>query len=185
MPRSYWSAANGSDSAPQRGSSPAAEKTDAKNTDAPPAGIVEAKDIAEEAYIYGFPMIAAYKAMYQFNVDRESPPVQRTFQPCSEHGEALHAQRHRHRHAQQRHALLDACQADLRAEPLVLSVPAVEKDRYYSVQLTDMYACNYGYIGSRATGNAAGHYLVAGPDWKGRSRPRASTRCFAAKPSSA
>ena len=56
---------------------------------------------------------------------------------------------------------------DLRAEPMVLCVPQVEKNRYYSVQLTDMYTFNYGYIGSRATGNAAGCYMVAGPDWKG------------------
>jgi len=56
---------------------------------------------------------------------------------------------------------------DLRAEPLVLSVPAVEKSRYYSVQLCDSNTFNYGYIGSRTTGNDAGDYLVAGPDWKG------------------
>ena len=56
---------------------------------------------------------------------------------------------------------------DLRAEPMVLSVPAVEKKRYYSVQLVDGNTFNYGYIGSRATGNEAGDYLVVGPDWKG------------------
>ena len=56
---------------------------------------------------------------------------------------------------------------DLRAEPYVLSVPAVEKDRYYSVQLCDGNTFNYGYIGSRATGNEPGDYLVVGPDWKG------------------
>ena len=56
---------------------------------------------------------------------------------------------------------------DLRAEPIVLSVPAVEKERYYSVQLCDGNTFNYGYIGSRATGNEAGDYLVVGPDWKG------------------
>ena len=59
-------------------------------------------------------------------------------------------------------------QADLRAEPIVLCVPKVDKARYYSVQLVDMYTFNYGYIGSRATGSDAGCYLVAGPDWKGR-----------------
>ena len=42
---------------------------------------------------------------------------------------------------------------DLRAEPMVLSVPAVEKNRYYSVMLCDGNTFNYGYIGSRATGN--------------------------------
>jgi len=57
---------------------------------------------------------------------------------------------------------------DLRAEPMVISVPAVPKERYYSVQLVDGNAYNYGYIGSRATGSDAGSYLVVGPDWKGQ-----------------
>jgi hypothetical protein len=57
---------------------------------------------------------------------------------------------------------------DLRAEPMVLSVPAVEKSRYYAVMLCDGNTYNYGYIGSRATGSEAGDYMVAGPDWKGQ-----------------
>jgi hypothetical protein len=56
---------------------------------------------------------------------------------------------------------------DLRAEPMVLSVPAVARPRYYAVQLEDGNTFNFGYIGSRATGNDAGDYIVAGPDWKG------------------
>ncbi|WP_368565193.1 DUF1254 domain-containing protein [Pseudoxanthomonas sp. UTMC 1351] len=56
---------------------------------------------------------------------------------------------------------------DLRAEPAVISVPVVDKSRYYSVQLIDGNLYNFGYIGSRATGNNAGNYLVVGPDWKG------------------
>jgi hypothetical protein len=56
---------------------------------------------------------------------------------------------------------------DLRAEPMVISVPAVDKKRYYSVQLIDGNTYNYGYIGSRTTGNGPGDYLVAGPEWKG------------------
>ena len=60
---------------------------------------------------------------------------------------------------------------DLRAEPIVLSVPAVDKKRYYSVQLCDGNTFNYGYIGSRATGNEAGDYMVVGPDWKGETPP--------------
>ena len=60
---------------------------------------------------------------------------------------------------------------DLRAEPLVLSVPAVDPKRYYSVQLIDGNTYNYGYIGSRATGSEAGDYMVVGPDWKGATPP--------------
>jgi hypothetical protein len=37
-----------------------------------PSDVREASAIAEEAYVYGFPMIAAYKALYQFNVDKSS-----------------------------------------------------------------------------------------------------------------
>src|SRR4029453_11693715 len=56
---------------------------------------------------------------------------------------------------------------DLRAEPFVLTVPVIEKDRYFSVQLIDWYTFNFDYIGSRATGNDGGSFLVAGPNWKG------------------
>ena len=61
--------------------------------------------------------------------------------------------------------------ADLRAEPLVLTVPAIEKGRYYSLQFIDMYTFNFAYVGSRATGNDAGKYLLAGPGWKGETPP--------------
>src|SRR6185369_13389339 len=61
--------------------------------------------------------------------------------------------------------------ADLRAEPLVVTVPAVEPDRYYSVQFVDMYTFNFAYVGSRTTGNGAGRYLLAGPGWKGAKPP--------------
>jgi hypothetical protein len=60
---------------------------------------------------------------------------------------------------------------DLRAEPLVLSLPTVEKRRYYVVQLTDANTFNFGYMGSRATGNDAGDYMVVAPDWKGETPP--------------
>jgi hypothetical protein len=48
-----------------------------------------------------------------------------------------------------------------------LTVPEIEKSRYYSVQFIDMYTFNFAYMGSRATGNGAGSYLLAGPGWKG------------------
>jgi hypothetical protein len=56
---------------------------------------------------------------------------------------------------------------DLRTEPMVLTVPAIEKDRYFSIQLVDAYTANFDYIGSRATGNDGGTFMVAGPRWNG------------------
>ncbi len=60
---------------------------------------------------------------------------------------------------------------DLRAEPIVLSVPEIDRSRYYSVMLVDGNTYNYGYIGTRATGSEAGDYMVAGPDWQGVTPP--------------
>src|SRR5216684_3705093 len=57
--------------------------------------------------------------------------------------------------------------ADLRAEPLVLGVPEIEKGRYYSLQFVDLYTYNFAYVGTRTTGNGEGKFLLAGPGWKG------------------
>jgi hypothetical protein len=57
---------------------------------------------------------------------------------------------------------------DLRAEPIVLTLPPMDrKDRYFSVQFTDAYTFNFDYLGTRTTGNDGGTFLVAGPNWKG------------------
>ena len=66
---------------------------------------------------------------------------------------------------------------DLRAEPMVISVPAVEKERYYSVQLIDGNTYNFGYIGSRATGNEPGSISSSDPTGRARSPP-ASSKVF-------
>lgn len=39
----------------------------------------------------------------------------------------------------------------------------------------DLYTFNFDYIGTRATGNGGGTYLIAGPDWKGEA-PKGITK---------
>jgi hypothetical protein len=55
---------------------------------------------------------------------------------------------------------------DLRAEPVVIQVPQVT-DRYYVLQLEDLFGHDAHYIGSRATGPGARTYLAVGPRWEG------------------
>ncbi|MCW2989743.1 MAG: hypothetical protein JWM73_337 [Solirubrobacterales bacterium] len=55
---------------------------------------------------------------------------------------------------------------DLRAEPIVVHVPAIA-GRYYSFQLMDAYTNVFGYIGSRTTGTGAGDYAITAPGWVG------------------
>ena len=60
---------------------------------------------------------------------------------------------------------------DLRAEPLVLTIPPIEEGRFFHVQLVDAYTHNFAYIGTRTTGNDGGRYLLAGPNWDGETPP--------------
>ena len=69
---------------------------------------------------------------------------------------------------------------DLRAEPMVVSVPAVPKDRYYVMQWIDLFTQNFAYIGVRSTGFGAGNYMIAGPKWKGK-KPAGIKQVFKAE----
>jgi hypothetical protein len=125
----------------------------------------EARAIAREAYIYGFPLVDNYRIQYGYFVDRQNPEfkapwnqihnVPRVYTPADTAIQTPNSD-----------TPYSFVGMDLRAEPIVLTVPPIEKERYFSVQLIDAYTFNFDYVGSRATGNDGGSYLVAGPNWK-------------------
>jgi hypothetical protein len=59
-------------------------------------------------------------------------------------------------------------QLDLSGGPLRLDVPATG-DRYYVLQFVDAWTNNIAYVGTRATGNEAGSFLIVPPGWTGES----------------
>jgi hypothetical protein len=142
-----------------------AEKKDvAKGVPAP--SIVETKAIAEEAFIYGLPLVMNYAVMNEFVIDKNSGQYKAPFNTISNETRVF-TYKDTAVVTPNSDTPYSMLWLDLRAEPMVISVPAVPKGRYYSVQLVDGNTYNYGYIGSRATGFDAGNYLVAGPEWKG------------------
>jgi hypothetical protein len=146
-----------------------AEKKDVLAGRAVPT-IAETKAIAEEGFIYGLPIVMNYAVQYEFFVDRNSGQFKASFNEIlNEH--RVFTYKDTTVISPNSDTPYSVVGMDLRSEPLVLSVPAVEKRRYYSVQLVDSNTFNVGYIGSRATGNDAGTYMVAGPDWKGATPP--------------
>jgi hypothetical protein len=126
----------------------------------------EARAIAKEAYIYGEPMVDNYRIQHAYFVDRANPEYKtawnelwnsaRLYTPADTAIQTPNAD-----------TLYSFIGADLRSEPLVLTVPAMERERYFSVQLIDYYTFNFDYIGTRTTGNGGGSFLLAGPSWKG------------------
>ena len=129
-------------------------------------GIEETKAIAEEGFIYGLPIVMNYAVMNEFCVDKNSGQYKAPFNQISNEARVF-TYKDTAVVTPNSDTPYSMLWLDLRAEPMVISVPAVEKERYYSVQLIDGNAYNYGYIGSRATGNEPGDYLVVGPEWKG------------------
>jgi len=129
-------------------------------------GIAETRAIAEEGFIYGLPIVMNYAVMYDYVVDKNAGQWKAPFNQI--HNEArVFTYQDTTVITPNSDTPYSMLWLDLRAEPMVLSVPAVEKKRYYSVMLCDGNTFNYGYVGSRATGNEAGDYMVVGPDWKG------------------
>ena len=130
----------------------------------------ETRAIAEETFIYGLPIVMNYAVMYEYAVDRDSGQFKAPFNEIKNEPR-VYTYKDTAVITPNSDTPYSFVWMDLRAEPMVLSFPAVEKSRYYSVMLCDGNTYNYGYIGSRATGNEAGDYLVAGPDWKGETPP--------------
>jgi len=127
----------------------------------------EVRTIAKEATIWGFPLVDSYRVQYSYFVDRGGSEYKapwntlvntaRVYTPDDKAIQTPNSD-----------TPYSFVGADLRTEPLVITVPATDRGRYYSVQFIDMYTFNFAYIGSRATGNGAGSFLLAGPFWNGQ-----------------
>jgi hypothetical protein len=136
----------------------------------------EAREIAKEAYIYGFPMVDNYRIQHAYFVDAGNPEykgpwnqiinIPRVFTPADTAIQTPNSD-----------TPYSFVGMDLRAEPMVLTVPPIEKERYFSVQLIDWYTFNFDYIGSRTTGNDGGSFLIAGPGWNGET-PKSVKKVF-------
>jgi hypothetical protein len=127
----------------------------------------QAREIAKEAYIYGFPLVDSYRIQYTFFVDKDNKEfkapwntlknIPRIFTPEDTIVQSPNSD-----------TPYSVVGMDLRAEPIVITVPLISNNRYFSIMLIDAYTFNFDYIGTRTTGNGGGNFLVAGPNWNGK-----------------
>jgi hypothetical protein len=127
----------------------------------------EARAIAKEAYLYGFPVVEMYKTLYTQAVDKSGSNFKAPFNQIGNTATSFTAKDTAFvtPNADTPYSFV---WMDLRSEPVVLTLPAIEPNRYYSVQLIDLYTHNFDYLGTRKTGNKGGNYLIVGPGWKGK-----------------
>jgi hypothetical protein len=126
----------------------------------------EAQTIAEEAFIYGFPMVENYKTLYAYAIDEGGPQYKAPFNVLYNTAR-VYTPDDTTIVTPNSDTPYSFVTLDLRAEPIVLTVPPIEEDRYFSWQSFDLYTYLPPYLGSRTTGNGGGTFLLAGPSWTG------------------
>jgi hypothetical protein len=125
----------------------------------------EVKEIADEALIYGLPLVMNYTVFYEYFIDKGGSQYKAPFNQLYNTAR-VYTPKDTSVVTPNSDTPYSFVGMDLRAEPFVICNPEIEKSRYFSIQLVDMYTFNYGYMGSRTTGNGAGCFLIAGPSWK-------------------
>ena len=128
--------------------------------------IAEFQAIAEEAYLYGFPMLVAYKVLYDYNVDKNSGAYIGPFNQIVSEAR-VYTPKDTAVSTPNSDTPYSFVQLDLRAEPMVLCMPEIEAE-----PLLRRAAHRHVHLQLRLHGQPhdrqrAGCFLVAGPGWSG------------------
>ena len=126
----------------------------------------EAQAIAEEAYIFSFPMLMGYRFGFATFLTPSLPSYKGPMNGIYGEAETLDYT-FKDVITPNADTPYSLAMLDLRAEPVVIQVPEVI-DRYYVMQFVDLFGMNPHYLGTRATGTKAGTYLAVGPRWDGQ-----------------
>ena len=126
----------------------------------------EAKEIAKEAYVYGFPMVVNYKTMYNYTLNEKSLEYKGAFNEKSCVARLFTPE---DKAIVTPNSDTPYCMfwIDLRSEPMVISLPEMEDERFYHFQFIDLYTHNFAYLGTLTSGNKAGKYLITKEGWNG------------------
>ncbi len=126
----------------------------------------DARAIAKEAYIYAFPMAANYETLHKQALDTTGHDYRAPFNTLT-NASSVATPEDKFVVTPNSDTPYSYVWMDLRAEPLVVTMPQIEKERYYTGQLIDLYTFNFAYLGTRSFGNDGGNFLIAGPNWNG------------------
>lgn len=129
------------------------------------ADAAEARTTAQEAFLYGFSIARSYGFLYARAANPQDPEF------LAPWNEFRHQARLPTPDDASSLASLDTVTSwlgvDLRAEPLVLTVPPLGKRRTFWVQLVDLLKTTGSWLSSRSAGTEGGSYLLAKPGWPG------------------
>jgi len=126
----------------------------------------ETRQIAKSAFVYGFPLATNYQTMYKQAIDAGNPDYRAPFNVLTSSANVATSD-DKFVVTPNSDTPYSYLWLDLRAEPAVVTMPKIEKNRYYTGQIIDLYTFNFAYVGTRSYGNDGGAFMIAGPGWKG------------------
>jgi hypothetical protein len=129
----------------------------------------QARAIAKEAYIWGYALVDDHRIQYAYFIDRTNPEFKAPWNQIA-HNTRLYTPADTTIQTINSDTLYSFIGVDVRDEPIVITVPQVEEERYYGISIFDLWGhCHM--LGTRTTGNDAASFMVAGPGWKGETPP--------------
>ena len=124
-----------------------------------------ARAIAKDAYIFNYPLVMYYRTMYLQAIDKDSKSFSGGF------GKWLHLRTSSPKDTDivspNNDSPYSYAWVDTRAEPWVLTMPTIEKNRFYTSQWDDLWGFVLDNPGSVEDGNDGVSVLLASPTWKG------------------
>ena len=108
----------------------------------------EIRAIAKEAYIYGFPVVANYQTMYKQAMDTTNPDYRAPFNTIAS-SQTVATPDDKFVVTPNSDTPYSFLWMDLRAEPVIVIMPKIEPNRYYTGQMIDLYTFNFAYLGTR------------------------------------
>lgn len=137
----------------------------------------EIREITKQAYIYGFPLVDNTRIQYAYFVDKQNPEYKAPWNTIRNIPRVFTSE-DKAVQTPNSDTPYSWIGLDLRTEPVVFIIPAIEGNRYWSLQLIDLYTHNFAYLGSRSTGNNGGVFMLTGPNWRGEA-PKGITKVIA------
>ncbi len=127
-------------------------------TDGAPSEEMTDTELATHTYVAGYPLVVSVRTLQRLG---GLVGVNRLFWQNS-----LAGPQSRTIVAPNRDTLYSIAVLDLRAEPMVLTLPEVT-DRYFTYQFLDAWTESFAYVGTRATAGRAGTWVITPPGWDG------------------
>ena len=128
----------------------------------------EIYQISKKATVYGYPTAEFYRVMYVQSIGVNGPGYKAPFNQIVSDTKVLGPKdtNIQSPNADTPYSLL---WLDLRSDDIVLTMPKIDKNRYYSAQIIDSYTYDVDYLGTRKDGNDGGNFLIVGPNskWNG------------------